>query len=93
MLDRLIKDGHMPRGVRYSEMESAFAQAAQVAMMINGPWAWDNARKVGIDIGVAPIPSIGGKAGKPFRRRARLHDHGAQQDQGHRARVSSRTTC
>jgi maltose/maltodextrin transport system substrate-binding protein len=65
MLERLIKDGHMPRGARYAEMEAAFAKG-QVAMMINGPWAWDNARKVGIDFTVAPIPSIGGKAGKPF---------------------------
>ena len=65
MLERLIKDGHMPRGARYAEMEGAFARG-QVAMMINGPWAWDNARKVGIDFGVAPIPSIGGRPSKPF---------------------------
>ncbi len=65
MLERLIKDGHMPRGARYAEMEGAFAKG-QVAMMINGPWAWDNARKVGIDFTVAPIPSIGGKPSKPF---------------------------
>ena len=65
MIDRLLKDGHMPQGVRYSEMESNFARG-QVAMMINGPWAWDNVRKVGINFGVAPIPSIGGKPGKPF---------------------------
>ena len=65
MLDRLVKDGHMPKGARYAEMEGAFARG-QVAMMINGPWAWDNVRKVGINFGVAPIPSIGGKPGKPF---------------------------
>ncbi len=65
MLDKLVKEGHMPKGARYSEMESAFAKG-QVAMMINGPWAWDNVKKVGIDFTVAPIPSIGGKPGKPF---------------------------
>ncbi|MDO9072188.1 MAG: maltose/maltodextrin ABC transporter substrate-binding protein MalE [Rubrivivax sp.] len=65
MLDRMVKDGHMPKGARYAEMEGAFAKG-NVAMMINGPWAWDNARKVGIDFGVAPIPSIAGKPGKPF---------------------------
>ena len=65
MLERLIKDGHMPKGARYSEMEGAFARG-QVAMMINGPWAWDNVRKVGINFGVAPLPSIAGKPGKPF---------------------------
>lgn len=65
MLERLIRDGHMPKGARYAEMEGAFARG-QVAMMINGPWAWDNVRKVGIDFGVAPIPSIAGKPAKPF---------------------------
>jgi maltose/maltodextrin transport system substrate-binding protein len=35
-------------------------------MMINGPWAWDNVRKVGINFGVAPIPGIAGKPAKPF---------------------------
>ncbi|MFN7410698.1 MAG: maltose/maltodextrin ABC transporter substrate-binding protein MalE [Pseudomonadota bacterium] len=65
MLERLIKDGHMPRGARYAEMESAFAKG-QVAMMINGPWAWDNVRKVGIDFTVAPLPSIAGKPSRPF---------------------------
>ena len=65
MIERLVKDGHMPKGARYSEMEGAFARS-QVAMMINGPWAWDNVRKVGIDFGVAPIPTVAGKVGKPF---------------------------
>jgi maltose/maltodextrin transport system substrate-binding protein len=65
LLQRLVQDGHMPRGARYSEMEGAFARG-QVAMMINGPWAWDNVRKVGIDFGVAPIPKVGSQPGKPF---------------------------
>ena len=65
MLDRLVKDGHMPKGARYAEMEGAFARS-QVAMMINGPWAWDNVRKVGIDFGVATIPSVNGKPSKSF---------------------------
>ena len=65
MLDRLVKEGHMPKGARYAEMEGAFARG-QVAMMINGPWAWDNARKVGIDFGVAPIPSVNGQPSKSF---------------------------
>ena len=65
MIERLVKDGHMPKGARYTEMEGAFARG-QVAMMINGPWAWDNVKKVGIDFGVAPIPSVGGKPGRPF---------------------------
>jgi maltose/maltodextrin transport system substrate-binding protein len=65
-LERAIKDGVMPQGARYSDMESQFA-AGKVAMMINGPWAWDNARKAKIDFGVAPIPGVvPGRPSKPF---------------------------
>jgi maltose/maltodextrin transport system substrate-binding protein len=64
MIERLIKDGHMPKGARYSEMEAAFARG-DVAMMISGPWAWDNARRAKIDIGVAGIPAV--VAGKPSK--------------------------
>ncbi|HEY4080262.1 MAG TPA: maltose/maltodextrin ABC transporter substrate-binding protein MalE [Burkholderiaceae bacterium] len=66
MLERLITGGTMPKGARYAEMESGFARG-NVAMMISGPWAWDNARKAGIDFGVAPIPAvIAGHPSKPF---------------------------
>jgi maltose/maltodextrin transport system substrate-binding protein len=66
MLNKLIVDGHMPKGAKYSEMEAGFAQG-KVAMMITGPWAWDNARKAKIDFGVASIPAvIAGKPSKPF---------------------------
>ncbi|RZI96749.1 MAG: maltose/maltodextrin ABC transporter substrate-binding protein MalE, partial [Rubrivivax sp.] len=66
MIERLIKGGHMPKGARYSEMESAFARG-EVAMMISGPWAWDNARRAKIDIGVAPIPAVvAGKLSQSF---------------------------
>ncbi|HEX2013049.1 MAG TPA: maltose/maltodextrin ABC transporter substrate-binding protein MalE [Roseateles sp.] len=66
MIERLIRDGHMPRGARYAEAESAFARG-EVAMMISGPWAWDNARKARLDFGVAPLPGLRpGQPGKPF---------------------------
>jgi maltose/maltodextrin transport system substrate-binding protein len=65
LLGDLVRDGTMPRGAGYAEMEAAFARG-EVAMMITGPWAWDNARRAGIDFGVAPIPSVGGHAAKPF---------------------------
>ncbi len=64
-LGNMIKNGQMPRGADYAVMEGAFSRS-QVAMMITGPWAWDNAKRSGIDFGVAPIPSIGGKPAKPF---------------------------
>jgi maltose/maltodextrin transport system substrate-binding protein len=57
MLDRLIRDGHMPKGARYAEMEAAFNRG-QIATMISGPWAWENVRRSGIDFGVAPVPAV-----------------------------------
>jgi maltose/maltodextrin transport system substrate-binding protein len=66
MLQRLIKEGLMPAHVKYPDMESQFA-AGKTALMINGPWAWDNVKKAKIDFGVAPIPAVvPGKPSKPF---------------------------
>jgi maltose/maltodextrin transport system substrate-binding protein len=65
MLQRLIREGHMPQGARYAEMEGGFSRG-QIAMMISGPWSWDNVRKSNIDFGVAPIPSVAGYPSKPF---------------------------
>lgn len=65
LLAGLIKNGQMPKGSGYAEMEAAFSKG-DVAMMITGPWAWDNIKKSNIDFGVAPIPDVGGKPSKPF---------------------------
>ncbi len=65
MLERLVKEGLMPVGSGYSEMEAAMAQQ-RVAMMINGPWSWVNLQRAGIDFGVAKIPAVAGKAAAPF---------------------------
>ena len=65
MLKKLIDDGVMPEGVDYGVMESAFNKG-EVAMMINGPWAWANLKKSGINFGVAALPSINGKPSKAF---------------------------
>ncbi|MFT7724042.1 MAG: maltose/maltodextrin ABC transporter substrate-binding protein MalE [Roseateles sp.] len=64
VIERLIKGGHMPKGATYAEMESGFARG-EVAMMISGSWAWDNAGKAKIDFGVAPIPAV--VAGRPSK--------------------------
>jgi maltose/maltodextrin transport system substrate-binding protein len=64
-LAMLIEEGVMPRGADYSAMESSFNKG-ETAMMINGPWAWANLRKSGINFGVATIPAIDGKPGKPM---------------------------
>lgn len=65
LLARLVDEGVMPRGARYSDMEAQFA-SGQVAMMISGPWAWDNVKKSKIDFVVAPIPALGERPAKPF---------------------------
>ncbi len=65
LLQRLLQEGLMPQGSGYPEMEAAMAQG-RVAMMINGPWAWVNLRRIGMDFGVARIPAVGGKPAVPF---------------------------
>lgn len=61
----LIDNGVMPEGVDYGVMDSAFNKG-ESAMVINGPWSWSNMRASGIDFGVAPLPSVAGKASPPF---------------------------
>jgi maltose/maltodextrin transport system substrate-binding protein len=66
VLHGLIQGGHMPPGAKYSDMESQFA-SGKTAMMINGPWAWDNVKKAKIDFGVTTIPAVApGKPSRPF---------------------------
>jgi maltose/maltodextrin transport system substrate-binding protein len=65
VLDRLLREGIMPKGIKYPEMEAAMAQR-RAAMMINGPWSWVNLKKAGIDFGVAKIPLVGDQPAKPF---------------------------
>ena len=65
LLRKLIAEKYMPTGSGYSEMEAGMSKGT-VAMMINGPWSWDNLRKSNIDFGVAKIPTVAGKKAAPF---------------------------
>ncbi len=65
LLAKMVKDGVMTKGAGYAEMEAGMAQG-KVAMMINGPWSWDNLKKANIDFGVTKIPTVGGKKAAPF---------------------------
>ncbi len=65
LLERLFREGLMPVGSGYPDMEAAMAQG-RVAMMINGPWSWLNLQRVGLDFGVAKIPAVAGKPAAPF---------------------------
>ncbi|HEY5814137.1 MAG TPA: maltose/maltodextrin ABC transporter substrate-binding protein MalE [Terrimicrobiaceae bacterium] len=61
----LIKADVLPKGSTQSVAEQKLA-TGELATMINGPWAWANLRKSGVDFDLAPLPGIGGNPGKPF---------------------------
>jgi maltose/maltodextrin transport system substrate-binding protein len=61
----LIRAGILPKTCPYSETEDLMGQG-KLAMMISGPWAWSNLTKKGIDFGIAQIPGVEGKVGRPF---------------------------
>lgn len=65
LLRKMIDDGVMPSGVDYGVMDAAINKG-EVAMVINGPWAWSNLATSGINFGVAPIPSVNGQPSKSF---------------------------
>ncbi len=49
----------------YSIAEAAFNKG-ETAMTVNGPWAWGNLDKSGIDYGVTELPTLNGKPSKAF---------------------------
>ncbi|MEQ5833384.1 maltose/maltodextrin ABC transporter substrate-binding protein MalE [Marinobacter mangrovi] len=65
VLKSLIDEGVMPRGADYGAMDSQFNKG-ELAMMINGPWAWANLKKSGINFGVTTLPTINGQKPKPM---------------------------
>jgi maltose/maltodextrin transport system substrate-binding protein len=65
LLNKMLRENYMPEGSGYAEMEGGMAQG-KVAMMINGPWSWDNLAKAKIDFGVTKIPMVAGKKASPF---------------------------
>lgn len=65
-LQQLMAAGVIPQGgLSYSEAE-ADMQDGQQAMWITGPWAWEGLKSNGIDFGVAPLPTLGGRPARPF---------------------------
>ncbi|MGA8657596.1 MAG: maltose/maltodextrin ABC transporter substrate-binding protein MalE [Chthoniobacterales bacterium] len=61
----LIHEGILPKSVLYSRTEELMGQG-KLAMMISGPWSWSNLARSGIDFGLAPMPGVNGKLGRPF---------------------------
>lgn len=63
---QLLKEGALAEATDYGSMMKGF-KTGEVAMIINGPWAWSELREAGIDIGIADVPAIDpGRPGKPF---------------------------
>lgn len=65
LLAKFVKEGIVPEDTSGSDTEAG-VNSGEVAMMINGPWAWDNLKKSKINFAVAPIPSVAGKPAAPF---------------------------
>lgn len=65
LMQRLVREGLLPRNVTYADAEAAINEG-RAAMTFNGPWAWANLRKSGIDFGVAPYPRLAGRPGGSF---------------------------
>lgn len=61
----MVKDKIINADTDYSIAEAAFNKGG-AAMTINGPWAWGNIEKSGIDYGVAVLPTLNGQPSKPF---------------------------
>ena len=61
----LINAGLLPKGSTYSITEQKMC-SGELAMMVSGPWAWLDLRKCGVDFGLAALPGVGGKPGRPF---------------------------
>ncbi len=65
VLKSLFDDGVMPAGVDYGVMDGAMAKG-ETAMVINGPWSRAGYKGAGINIGVAPLPTVNGQVSPPF---------------------------
>lgn len=65
LLVRMIREGTIQPATSYAEAEEAMKSRKQ-AMWITGPWAWEGLQKAGINIGIAPLPSVAGQPARPF---------------------------
>ncbi|RCU51021.1 maltose/maltodextrin ABC transporter substrate-binding protein MalE [Corallincola luteus] len=65
LLKRMIDEGLMEKHIDYSVMDMKFSKG-EVAMVISGPWYWDDLDKTGIDFGVVPLPRVNGHHSKAF---------------------------
>jgi len=63
---RLLELGVLTPEDNYERMMKAF-KAGELAMMINGPWVWNELREAGMRFGIDHVPGIAAdRPGKPF---------------------------
>ena len=65
MLSRIFETGTSPRGADFAVAEAKFAEK-KAAAIIAGSWSWSNFERVGVNIGVAPLPAIDGSPARAF---------------------------
>ncbi len=65
LLDELFEEGLLAAGLDWNTWNELFHNNL-IAMVITGPWAIGGAKAAGIDVGVAPLPTIAGHRPKPF---------------------------
>ncbi len=61
----MVNQGVVNPDMDYSVAEAEFSKG-NVAMTINGPWSWGNLDRMGVDYGVAVLPTLDGGKGNPF---------------------------
>ncbi|KHA59411.1 sugar ABC transporter substrate-binding protein [Vibrio variabilis] len=61
----MVNQGVVNPDMDYSVSEAAFSKG-EAAMTINGPWSWGNLDKMGVNYGVAVLPTLNGGKGNPF---------------------------
>ncbi|WP_313304706.1 maltose/maltodextrin ABC transporter substrate-binding protein MalE [Stutzerimonas balearica] len=65
-IKRLLDDGLLDPAATYQSMMEGF-KAGRTAMIINGPWAWNEVRQAGIRFAVGNIPTADpARPGRPF---------------------------
>lgn len=65
LLVQMIRDGLVEPAMSYAEAEKAM-KAKKQAMWITGPWAWEGLQQAGVNIGIAPLPTVAGQPARPF---------------------------
>lgn len=65
LIDWLIEEGLMPGEIPWEAMTGLLSEG-KAGMVITGPWSIPIAKSGGVDVGVAPIPTICGQRPRPF---------------------------